>query len=108
MVETNLEFRRKLYRFIEGAYFVDAGNVWLIAADKTKPGGEFKGFKSIPEIAVGTGLGVRLNFTFIIVRLDVAIKAWDPVYPVDDRFILFNFEDKNNRPIYNFSLGYPF
>lgn len=106
--ESNMELRQKIYRFIEGAYFVDAGNVWLITADKTKPGGEFKGFKSFPEIAVGTGLGVRLNFTFIIVRLDVAIKAWDPAYPVDQRFVLFNFENKNNRPIYNFSLGYPF
>lgn len=108
VIESNLELRRKLYRFIEGAYFVDAGNVWLISADKTKPGGEFKGFKSVSEIAVGTGLGMRLNFTFIIVRLDVAIKVWDPVYPMQDRFILFNFEDKNNRPMYNFSLGYPF
>ncbi len=108
VIETNFELRRKLYSFIEGAYFVDAGNVWLIAEDKTRPGGEFKGFKSFSEIAVGTGVGVRLNFTFIIVRLDIAFKAWDPVHPVEDRFVLFKFEDKNNRPLYNFSLGYPF
>jgi hypothetical protein len=40
--------------------------------------------------------------------LDVAFKAWDPVHPVEDRFVLFKFDDKNNLPIYNFSLGYPF
>lgn len=108
VIETNFELRRKLYGFIEGAYFIDAGNVWLLSKDKNRPGGEFKFFKSIPEIAVGTGVGIRLNFTFIIVRLDVAFKAWDPVHPISDRFVLFKFEDKNNRPIYNFSLGYPF
>lgn len=108
IIETNFELRRKLYKFIEGAYFIDAGNVWLINEDKTKPGGKFKYLKSFPEIAVGTGVGLRLNFTFIIVRLDVAFKAWDPVHPISDRFVLFKFENKNNLPVYNFSLGYPF
>ncbi|HSY61476.1 MAG TPA: BamA/TamA family outer membrane protein, partial [Cytophaga sp.] len=108
VIETNFELRRKLYSFIEGAYFIDAGNVWLLDKDKNRPGGEFRYFKSIPEIAVGTGVGLRLNFTFIIVRLDVAFKAWDPVHPIEDRFVLFKFDDKNNLPIYNFSLGYPF
>lgn len=108
VIETNFELRRKLYSFIEGAYFVDAGNVWLLSEDKNRPGGEFKFFKSVPEIAVGTGVGLRLNFTFIIVRLDVAFKAWDPVHPISDRFVLFKFDNKNNLPIYNFSLGYPF
>ncbi|WP_299250548.1 BamA/TamA family outer membrane protein [uncultured Cytophaga sp.] len=107
-IESNFELRRKLYSFIEGAYFIDAGNVWLLREDKTRPGGEFKYLKSFSEIAVGTGVGLRLNFTFIIVRLDVAFKTWDPVHPIDDRFVLFKFDDKNNRPIYNFSLGYPF
>ncbi|ABG59183.1 BamA/TamA family outer membrane protein [Cytophaga hutchinsonii] len=108
VIETNFEFRRKLYSFIEGAYFIDAGNVWLLQEDKTRPGGEFKYFKSVPEIAIGTGAGLRLNFTFIIVRLDVAFKAWDPANALEDRYVLFKFEDKNNRPVYNFSLGYPF
>jgi len=108
IIESNFELRRKLYSFIEGAYFIDAGNVWLINEDKTRPGGEFKYLKSFPEIAVGTGVGLRLNFTFIIVRLDVAFKAWDPVHPIEDRFVLFKFENKNNYPVYNFSLGYPF
>lgn len=108
VIETNFELRRKIYSFIEGAYFIDAGNVWLITADKNRPGGEFKYFKSVSEIAVGTGVGLRLNFTFIIARLDVAFKAWDPVHPLPDRFVLFDFSNKNNLPIYNFSLGYPF
>jgi outer membrane protein insertion porin family len=108
IIETNFELRRKLYSFIEGAYFIDAGNVWLLNHDKNRPGGEFRYFNSVPEIAVGTGVGLRLNFTFIIVRLDVAFKAWDPINPISDRFVLFKFEDKNNAPIYNFSLGYPF
>jgi outer membrane protein insertion porin family len=107
-IESNFELRRKIYNFIEGAYFIDAGNVWLLHKDENRPGGEFKYFKSFSEIAVGTGVGLRLNFTFIIIRLDVAFKTWDPVHPIADRFVLFKFEDKNNRPVYNFSLGYPF
>ncbi|MBC7451496.1 MAG: BamA/TamA family outer membrane protein [Cytophagales bacterium] len=106
IIETNFEFRRKIYKFIEGAYFIDAGNVWSIK-DPTRPGSEFNAFKSLTEVGVGTGIGARLNFTFIIVRFDLAWRVWDPAQPLDTRFVLF---DKGiyNKPILNFSIGYPF
>ena len=107
ILETSFELRSKIYRFIEGAYFIDAGNIWTIR-DATRPGSEFKYFKSVPEIAVGTGVGARLNFTFIIVRFDLAVKAWDPGNPMDNRFVLFEKKTLYNKPILNFSIGYPF
>jgi len=107
ILETSFEYRRKIYRFIEGAYFIDAGNIWTIK-DATRPGSEFKYFKSVPEIAVGTGVGARLNFTFIIVRFDLAVRAWDPGNPIDNRFVLFEKKTLYNKPVLNFSIGYPF
>jgi len=107
ILETSFELRSKIYRFIEGAYFIDAGNIWTIK-DATRPGSDFKYFKSIPEIAVGTGVGARLNFTFIIVRFDLAVKAWDPGNPIENRFVLFEKKTLYNKPILNFSIGYPF
>lgn len=106
LLETSFEWRQKLYKFFEGAYFIDAGNVWTIAKQSTRPGSEFKYYSSIPDIAIGTGVGARLNFSFLIIRLDFAWKIWDPAKPLEDRFI---FMQKGYRsPLLNFSIGYPF
>jgi outer membrane protein assembly factor BamA len=106
LIETSYEYRRKLYRFFESALFVDIGNTWAIA-DATRPGSSFKFLKSVPELAVGSGVGLRLNFTFIIVRFDLAWKVWNPAGNLTKNFVLL--EPKNLKsPILNFSIGYPF
>ena len=103
LFETNYELRFKMIKFLEGALFVDAGNVWAIKSkDQSK---EFKGLNSISEIAVGGGVGIRLNFSFLIIRVDLANKIWDPGKPLQQRFV-------GRLSLYdtaiNIGIGYPF
>ncbi len=106
LIELNLEWRQKMYKFIEGAYFIDIGNVWTIAKQATRPGAEFKYFASLPDMAVGSGVGLRFNFSFLIVRFDLAWKVWDPSKSLDNRFVLL--QKNYSAPLLNFSIGYPF
>lgn len=105
-LEFNLEYRFDIYRWFKGAIFADAGNVWLIKNDKDRPGGlfEFKDFYK--EFALGMGVGVRLDFSFFIIRFDVATPFHDPGRPVDDRWAIryFNWSEVN----LNLGIGYPF
>ncbi len=105
VVELNAEYRAKLFGFVNGAFFVDAGNVWMLTAD-TRPLSQFRLNRFYTEIAVGTGLGLRFDFSFVIMRLDVGIRVWDPVLPLSQRFVLGNFRYAN--PVYNIGIGYPF
>jgi outer membrane protein insertion porin family len=105
LLETSIEYRFKIYWFLEGAVFVDAGNVWTLK-DPTRAGSEFKYFESIPDIAVGTGYGVRLNFTFLIIRFDMGYKLLDPSEPLGQRYVLR--ERITKSPTFNIGIGYPF
>ncbi|MBL7846723.1 MAG: BamA/TamA family outer membrane protein [Cyclobacteriaceae bacterium] len=127
MLEGSVEWRKKLFGFVNGALFIDAGNVWTFAqsapANPSEPttapwagdGNTKFYFDSFyKEIAVGTGFGLRFDFSFLVLRLDVGIKVWDPARKVGDRFVLGNFRftgpyDANREPvIYNIGIGYPF
>ena len=117
-LEFNAEYRANLYKFLNVAAFVDAGNIWLINDDidengiNLRPGGKFsKDFLS--EVAVGAGVGLRLDFSILILRLDLAMPLRVPYYEKGDRWVLdrVNFGDKNWRKdnlILNISIGYPF
>lgn len=111
-LELNAEYRANLYKFLNVAAFVDAGNVWLINDDKNRPGGKFsKEFLS--EIAVGAGVGLRLDFSILILRLDLAMPLRVPYYEKGDRwaFDRINFGDSSWRKdnlILNIAIGYPF
>ena len=110
-LEGNFECRFKIFWVLEGAWFVDAGNIWSINKDERREGGvfEFKNFYN--ELAVGTGLGLRLDFDFFIFRLDFGLKMHDPALPKGDRWIvkddkMFMFKGKNWA--FNLGIGYPF
>jgi outer membrane protein assembly factor BamA len=109
--EANVEYRFPIYGFFEGALFVDAGNVWMIEADN-RPGSEFKFPSFLQEMAVGVGFGLRLNFSFLLVRLDAGVKAYDPARAVGSRYILNKFDPffpgKNGQTLLNLGIGYPF
>jgi outer membrane protein assembly factor BamA len=105
-LEWNAEYRAKIYKLIEGAFFVDAGNIWLRKPDPFRPNGEFKMDRFYKEIAIGAGLGLRLNFDFFIVRLDAAIPLRDPSFPIDERWRFSKLDAK--RINLNFGIGYPF
>lgn len=117
-LELNAEYRANLYKFLNVAAFLDAGNIWLINDDldengvNTRPGGKFsKQFLS--EVAVGAGVGLRLDFSILILRLDLAMPLRVPYYEKSERwaFDRINFADSSWRRdnlILNIAIGYPF
>lgn len=115
-IELNAELRSPLVkRFsgmaLEGAAFVDAGNIWLWNPDNEREGGELKIGEILPEFAIGSGLGIRFNFTYFIFRIDAAVKLRDPSRPESDRWVYFGNSPQKfaARDInFNFGIGYPF
>lgn len=122
--ESSIEYRHDLVGFIDYAIFIDAGNVWLWKSetvDKNSDGfgtgtnddGVFR-LKTFPrEIALGSGFGLRFDFSFLVLRVDLAYKVVDPAYPIGERFILntYKFSDLWNlsdKAALNIGIGYPF
>lgn len=120
-IEGNAEYRFKLIGFLEGAFFADVGNIWNLKEDPLKPGSGFSE-EFLAELAVGTGVGARLNFDFFIVRFDLGMQTKDPSLPPGERW-LFQPKDRyasniealtgnpgTYKPQFNFNLGigYPF
>ncbi len=108
-LEGNIEYRFPIVSVLKGAVFTDAGNVWMKNEDNR--GGKF-GPKWYEQIAVGAGIGLRVDIDFFVIRLDVATPLRLPSSSGD--FIWrknFNFDSKNWRQdniIWNFGIGYPF
>ena len=96
-LEFNVEYRQKLISIIEGALFADAGNVWLLKPDPVRPGGDFAIDRFMNEIALGAGLGLRLNFDFFIIRFDLAMQIHDPAMALGERWVFQPKEDYNQR-----------
>lgn len=72
LLEMNLEYRFPIFGYLKGATFFDAGNIWLINEDLTKPGGLFQTDTFLEQIAINTGVGLRFDVeSFIVVRLDL-------------------------------------
>ncbi|GAP71318.1 hypothetical protein SAMD00024442_10_53 [Candidatus Symbiothrix dinenymphae] len=103
----NAEYRFKALPWLEPAWFIDAGNIWTIHDYADQPGGQFKWDTFWHEIALGTGIGLRIDLTLLVVRLDVATKIHDPARPADDRLVLGKENWWKNSAIY-FAIGYPF
>lgn len=111
-LELNSELRFKIINPVYGALFVDAGNIWLYNENPNKPGARFsKDF--LKELAAGTGLGVRVDITILVLRLDVAFPIRKPWLPESDRWVLdkIDFGNKvwrNENLVFNLAIGYPF
>ncbi len=105
-IEANIEYRFQVYNFWHGAFFLDAGNVWFINQNDQFPGGEFRWDSFGRDIALGGGLGVRLDFDFFILRIDAAVPLKDPALPTKGQWISQwpGFRDYN----LNLGIGYPF
>jgi len=111
--ETMLEYRRKLVGYFDMALFIDAGNSWVLGVDNSRPGADFRFDRFYKEIAFGTGIGLRMDFDFLVIRLDMATKAIDPSQPEGDRWVLDNVTFRNplgvrGQTVLNFGIGYPF
>jgi outer membrane protein assembly factor BamA len=106
LLEANFEYRFHIIKSFNGALFVDAGNIWRLEPDKSKPGGQFVVGSFIDEVAVGGGLGIRWDLNFFVLRLDLAAPLKDPKYAPGNRW---TFDKKPwNQVVANFGIGYPF
>lgn len=106
-LEANAEYRFSVYKWIKGALFVDAGNVWAIHKDEDRPNAEFDIRRFWREIAIGTGLGVRFDFSFFIFRIDLGIPIYDPRLSGGKAWL--PYPDGIRRSINtNLAIGYPF
>jgi outer membrane protein insertion porin family len=110
-LEANIEYRFPIYNLVKGAFFVDAGNIWLLEQDETRPGGQFSR-DFYRDIAIGTGFGLRLDFSFFIFRTDFGFRLRDPAIQGASPWLLSRpgeYLDNFNRNLeFNIAIGYPF
>ncbi|SEN10110.1 Outer membrane protein assembly factor BamA [bacterium A37T11] len=111
-IELNAEYRAGLYGFVKWAAFIDAGNIWLQHADPDKPGANFsKNF--LKELAVGAGLGLRFDFSYLVLRTDFAFPLRIPYLPENERWVINKIDFgssgwRSDNLIFNLAIGYPF
>jgi outer membrane protein assembly factor BamA len=106
-IEANIEYRFKLFWILEGAMFVDAGNIWAIKEDPSRPGAQFKFGKLLDDLAIGTGVGMRFDLNFVTLRTDIGFKLRDPKYTGDSKWLV-NRDFSNKDLAMVISIGYPF
>lgn len=110
-LEANMEYRFPIFSFLKGALFIDAGNIWLWNENAALPGGKFSK-NLLNELAVGTGVGLRVDVQFFVIRLDLATplrypylidgERWSNAWDISSK--TWRREDLN----FNFAIGYPF
>ncbi len=105
-LEFSIENRLKVSELFEFAQFIDAGNIWTLKKYDSQPGGQFTFNTFYKEIAVAYGLGLRLDLTFLVIRFDLGVKAYDPGLDESHRFVLFRKPFRNMA--FHFGIGYPF
>ena len=101
----SLEYRYNLFGNLNGAFFMDAGNIWNVLDDVTDTKATFDNLKSLEDIAIGAGIGLRYDFSFFILRFDTGFKAYEPTFGDQNRWLNnFNF----SNAVYNIGINYPF
>ncbi|MGB0524555.1 MAG: BamA/TamA family outer membrane protein [Flammeovirgaceae bacterium] len=113
LLEANLELRGHLFSYFDYALFIDASNVWMTSEDVTRPGAQFEINDFWSEMAVGAGIGFRLDFSFLLMRLDIGTKIFDPARPRSERYIgnKINWQNpfgEKGQTLLNIGIGYPF
>ena len=107
-LDLNMEYRAHLFWKFNGAVFIDAGNIWTLRNYEEQPGGQFKIDEFWKQIAVGYGVGVRLNFDYFIVRFDFGMKAINPAYDSHRDHYPIIHPDLGRDFTFHFAIGYPF
>ena len=106
--DLNLEYRTKLFWKFNGAAFIDAGNIWTLRNYAEQPGGQFKFSEFYKQIAVGYGLGIRLNFDYFVLRFDMGMKAVNPAYDDAREHYAFLHPSLKRDFSFHFAVGLPF
>lgn len=106
MLTLSAEYRAKLFWLIEGALFVDVGNIWTVHAYENQEGGMFHFNSFYKQLAASYGLGIRLNFNYFLIRVDMGMKAHNPARG-QESWPLFHPRWGRDSS-FHFSIGYPF
>ena len=106
-LELNFEYRFSMFWKFEGAWFVDAGNIWNITSQDTREGVLFKFNRFYKEVALDTGVGLRLNFGYFVLRLDLGCKVYNPGL-AENKFIPPDKWLKSENFGLHFGINYPF
>jgi len=111
--ETSLEYRFPVYSYFKGAFFVDAGNIWLTNNDEQRPGGKFRINRFYRELAVGAGMGLRIDVEFFVIRFDLAFPVRKPHLPENERWVFDDMDFgsgqwRRDNLLLNIAIGYPF
>lgn len=107
-LDLNLEYRSHLFWKFSWAMFVDAGNIWTLRDYKDQPGGQFKFSRLLDDMAVGYGMGLRLNFDYFILRFDLGMKAVNPAYEEEETHYPLIHPRLSRDLAFHFAVGLPF
>ena len=105
-LEANIEARYKVIGDLEVALFADAGNIWLLRPSEERPGGEFNGKYFLKDVALSSGLGVRYDLSFLVIRLDLGIALHRPDRSGGEYFNTFGTPQLPFAV--HLAIGYPF
>jgi len=105
-LEFSLEYRSKLFWVIEGALFIDAGNIWTIRNYENQPGGLFRFNKFYKQLALAYGAGLRFDFTYFLLRFDLGMKAHNPARNQEPWPLIHPSWHRDHT--FHLSIGYPF
>jgi len=101
----NAEYRYNLFGALNSAFFIDVGNIWNVLDIVVDKDATFTSFSDLKDIAVGSGIGLRYDFNFFVLRFDVGFKTYDPSKELGERW----FKDYNfPNAVYNVGINYPF
>lgn len=112
-LELNSEYRFGIYRFFKGAVFADAGNVWLLKSNPSTLGDPFSFSRFANELAVGAGVGLRIDVSFFILRFDLATPLRKPWLEQKNKWVINEINPgsstwRKENLILNVAIGYPF
>jgi outer membrane protein assembly factor BamA len=99
------EFRFNIFQQLNGALFIDAGNIWNVSDIVTNNDAQFTGLKSLENIAVGSGFGFRYDFNFFVVRADLGYKTYNPANQENEKWLK---EMRFDKTVINIGINYPF
>ncbi len=102
----NTELRFPILGPLEGAAFIDAGNVWTLKNEPTRPGGQLKASTFLRDLALGTGVGLRVNISMLVIRGDLGIGIHAPYHTSKRGY--YNMESFGKSLAFHLAIGYPF
>ncbi len=107
-LDLNLEYRTALFWKFNGAFFIDAGNIWTLRSYAEQPGGQFKFNEFYKQLAASYGLGLRLNLDYFVLRFDMGMKAVNPAYRNKEEHYAIIHPDFSRDFSFHFAVGLPF